>query len=251
MILPLGKTKARNMMGFRFGSLVNQAKLPDPPLTLDRQGLVPNWYGLGNDVYSNCVWAGGAHETMLATVQGAVHERARFTINDVNSDYATVTGFKASDPSTDGGTDMLDAASYRRKTGIIDATGKRHTIDSYLALRVGDFDQLMDAVYLTGAVGVGIRFPQSAFDQFDAGEPWDVVPGSKILGGHYVPVYDRDKNGNLVCVTYGKDQLITKAFYEEYNDETCAYVVVERMLQNNVTPEAFDLEQLNAMLTQL
>jgi hypothetical protein len=248
-VFKLGKTPARNLMGFKFGDFVDKTKLPDPPLTFKRRGIVPLWFGLGNDLYSNCVWAGAAHETMLATLQGG-HPRARFTIKDVNSDYSAVTGFDPAHPLTDQGTDMLEAASYRRKTGILDALGNRHTIDSYMALRVGDFDELIDAVYLTGGVGVGMHFPQSAFEQFDANQPWTVVPGSPIVGGHYVSVYDREKNGNLCCVTFGRDQEITREFYEAMNDETCCYVNLERMV-NAVSPEAFDTDRLTTMLAQL
>lgn len=250
MLYKLGKTKARHLMGFRFGDFVDRSKIPAPPLTFNRRGLVAQWYGLGNDAYMNCVWAGAAHETMLATVQGGVHQRARFTIRDVNSDYSAVTGFDPNHPDTDQGTDMKDAASYRRKTGILDAVGNRHKIDSYLSLRPGDFDQLVDAVYLTGGVGVGVHFPRSAFDQFDAGEPWSVVEGSPTMGGHYVSVYDRAPNGNLLCVTFGRDQEITRGFYEAMNDETACYVTVERLV-NNVSPETFDFTRLSEMLGQL
>ena len=34
------------------------------------------------------------------------------------------------------------AASYRRKTGIMDASGRRHTVDSYVALRPQDLTLL-------------------------------------------------------------------------------------------------------------
>jgi hypothetical protein len=146
---------------------------------------------------------------------------------------------------------MKDAAEYRRTIGILDATGKRHKIDSYLSLRVGDYDQLMDAVWLTGAVGVGVHFPQSAFEQFDEAVPWSVVPGSPIKGGHYIPVYDRDESsGNLICITFGHDQPMTRGFYENQNDETAAYISIERLV-NKVSPEAFDFDRLMAMVANL
>lgn len=246
----LGKKAARGMMGFRFSDFVDKTTIP-VPLVMHRVGLVPRWYGLGNEDCSNCVWAGAAHETMLHTVQGFAQSRAHFTIHDVNSDYAAVTGYDPAKPLSDTGTDMLEAASYRRKVGIVDTSGVRHTIDSYMALRVGDYDELMLAVYLTGAVGVGVHFPQSAFDQFDAHVPWSTVKGSEVLGGHYVPVYDRAPNGNLVCVTYGRDQEITREFYEDMNDETVAYISLERLNKQKVSPESFDYDRLSTMLASL
>lgn len=249
--MKFGKLPARNAMSFKFEGFVNRAALPVIPKTFHRQGLVPTWYGLGNDRFANCVWAGAAHETMLATTQQrGLKSRSRFTIFDVNSDYAAVTGFDPKKPETDVGTDMKAAASYRRTTGILDATGERHRIDSYQALRIGDPDQLAVAMWLTGAVGVGLKVTQSAMDQFDKGLPWTVVESSPVIGLHYVPTYDRLSNGNFLCVTFGQDQEMEPAFYHRYSDEAAAYITIDRLV-NNISPEAFDLEKLRTMLAAL
>ena len=107
---------------------------------------------------------------MIWSLEGGRPE-AQFTDSDVLGDYSAVTGFNPADPSTDQGTDMEVAASYRRKTGILDASGARHMIDSYVALKVGDVDELVLATWLMGATGVGLEFPSQAMEQFNAGEP--------------------------------------------------------------------------------
>ena len=105
-----------------------------------------------NDRYGDCVWAGAAHETMLWT---EAMQTAAFNDKNVLSDYSAVTGFDPASPkATDNGTDMQEAASYRRKTGVLDAKGKRHKVLAYLALRPGDIDQLALAMYLFSAVGI-------------------------------------------------------------------------------------------------
>jgi len=91
---------------------------------------------------------------------------ARISDKSVLSDYSAATGFDPNDPSTDQGTDMQAAASYRKKTGIRDAKGKRHKIDGYLAIRSPY--ELKQAVWLFGAAGLGVEFPKSAMKQFDA-----------------------------------------------------------------------------------
>ena len=76
---------------------------------------------------------------------------------------------------------------YRVKTGIVDAAGARHKIGAFVKLDSKDLTQIFQAMYLFQVVGIGIEFPNSAMAQFNAGQPWDVVPGAQIEGGHYIP----------------------------------------------------------------
>lgn len=243
----LGKRPARHAVRFKFAEFFDTTKLPVPPKVFGNYPRVPKWFGLGNDRYGNCVWAGAAHETMLWTLEG-FDVRARFTIKDTLSDYSEVTGFDPNKPLTDQGTDMQEAASYRRKVGIIDARGNRHKIDSYVALDIGDVDELALAVYLCGACGVGLELPQSAMEGL--GRPWDVVESSRILGGHYVPVMGRNEAGNFVLVTWGDLQEMTPNFYHRYSDEALAYLSIER-LKEEASPEGFDLAKLQYYLARL
>ena len=246
--LKLGKTAARaGAMTFKLSNYINKKVLPKPPAQFGHEGLIPaTWGMLGNDRYGDCVFAGAAHETMLWNAEAG--KKVAFTDNAVLSDYSAVTGFNPKKPNTDQGTDMVVAASYRRKTGIMDASGKRHRVSAYLSIKPGDLTEHYLAMYLFGAVGIGIEFPSSAMDQFNAGKPWDVVSRSKIEGGHYIPLVA--KRANIECVTWGKLQPMTTAFFQKYNDESVAYVSAEA-LTNNKSPEGFDAAQLQADLAAL
>lgn len=246
--LHLGKTPARSgAMKFKLSDYLNRKALPKPPATFGHEGLIPaSWGMLGNDSYGDCVWAGAAHETMMWNAEAGV--KVAFTDKAVLSDYSAVTGFNPKKPNTDQGTDMVVAASYRRKTGIVDAAGKRHQVAAYLSIKPGDLNEHLAAAYLFGAIGIGIEFPASAMDQFNAGKPWDVVSRSKIEGGHYIPLVAR--RANLECVTWGKVQQMTSAFFQKYNDESVAYVSLEA-LKNNKSPEGFNAAQLQADLSAL
>ena len=202
---------------------------------------------LGNDQYGDCVWAGAAHETALWNRESA--HQVLFTDTAVLSDYSAVTGFTPSDPSTDQGTDMQLAASYRKKKGVKDANGRRHKIAAYLSITPGDVQEHLLAAYLFGAVGIGIKFPQSAMHQFNTGQPWTVVNGSPIEGGHYIPLVAR-RNNMLVCVTWGKTQPLTDAFLKAYNDESIVYVSTEALTAGK-SLEGFNKQQLLADLAQL
>lgn len=250
MQLKLGKTPARpNAVSLRLSKVVNPLALPTPPAIFGHQVVSSNWGTLGNDQWGDCVWAGAAHEHMLWTRAGGARP-AVFNDVDALSDYSIVTGFEFSD-ATDNGTDMQVAASYRRKTGVLDAAGRRHKIAAYLALRPGDFNELMLAAYLFGAVGVGFRLPESASQQFEANAPWSVVPNSPIAGGHYVPVIGRAPNGNAIAITWGGIQEITPQFYTQYNDETVAYFCPEYANTSKLSPEGFDVLALGKFLQEL
>lgn len=246
----LGKKTARHAISFNFNDFFDAKKLPTPPKVFGHYGLVSAFYGLGNDKFGNCVFAGAAHEHMIWSREGG-HPRARFTTHDVLSDYSAVTGFDPKKPDTDQGTDMKEAASYRRKTGVLDATGKRHKIDSYVALGVGNVEQIVLATWLMGAVGVGVQMPSQAMDAFDAGKPWDVPANPKIIGGHYIPCVGRDANGNLIVVTWGKTQAMTPAFYQRFNDESVCYLSLETLNEKNLSPEGFDADSLRKHLASL
>lgn len=248
----LGKKAARkNAVKFKLAAYLKKPQLPTPPKVFGHQSIVgANWAMLGNDKYGDCVWAGAGHETMLWNKEA--NRTVAFTDASVLGDYSAVTGFKPNVPSTDDGTDVQVAASYRRKTGVADAQGQRHKVAAYLALTPGDVDQLTLAMYLFSAVGIGIQFPDSAMAQFNAGKPWDVVPGPKPTEGHYIPGFGRDAKGNIVVVTWGRIQLMTPRFYKKYCDEAVAYVSPEMLVPpKSLTLEGLKLAQLMKDLNAL
>jgi len=244
----LGKTPATpEAVKFALTDYVDLTKLIQTPKVFGHQALIKSWGMLGNDQYGDCVWAGAAHETMLWN-QEANHT-VRFTKKSVLSDYTAVTGFKKTDPNTDQGTNVADAAAYRRKTGVLDAAGKRHKVAAYLRIKTGNLAELKVAAYLFGAVGIGIQVPASAQEQFAAGQPWDVVEGSPIDGGHYVPVVGFDGTDILV-VTWGAVQRMTVDFFTTYCDEAYAYLSDEA-LTGGKSLEGFNAAQLQADLNAL
>lgn len=244
----LGKTPARpGAVSMKLTTYLAKTQLPTPPANFGHYELISSYGMLGNDNYGDCVWAGAGHETMMWCKEAG--STVAFSDKNTLSDYSKVTGFNPNDPSTDNGTDMQVAASYRRKTGVLDGKAKRHKVVAYLALDKGNIDQQCSAAYLFGAVGLGIKFPNSAMDQFNAGKPWDVVAGAKLDGGHYIPLVGR-ANGNLLVITWGKIQEMTPAFFKKYNDESIVYLTKEDLVKG-VTPEGFKLAQLKTDLAAL
>lgn len=229
--------------------------LPIPPHAFGHEALVPSWGMLANgpddsepDItpVGDCVIAGGLHETMLWNAEAgtSVHVDSKAAI----ANYSAITGYNPDDPNSDRGTDMEHAARYRRRTGLIDADGKRHKIGAYLALRPGDVNQLWTALYCFGAVGIGLQLPESAEQQFEAGHVLDYVPGSPIAGGHYVSAVAR--RGFIGIVTWGRIAWMTPRFLQEYCDEAIVYLSPE-MLHEGVSIDGFDQKTLVGDLSQL
>ena len=242
--MKLGKTPATHDYRDLCFSTYRAGPLPPRPKVFGHEGAVASWGMLGNDTVGDCVFAGAAHETILWTTETG--HPAPFTAASVLSDYSAVTGYDPTDPNSDQGTDVRTALKYRAKTGLLDATGKRHRIGAYV--RVSGRIEIEEAVYLFGAAGVGIQFPSSAMDQFNAGRPWSIVSGSPLEGGHYVPLVAL--RGDLYCVTWGKLQPLTRAFLTKYCDEAWAILSPE-MLTGGKSLEGFDLAQLQADLKAL
>jgi hypothetical protein len=264
--LRLGKKAAtydkRDLM---FAQYRTSEALPSHPKYFGHEKLVGKngWQMLGNGPDNtvspgfggagDCVFAGGDHETMLWTMEGGTP--VKFTGATAIKDYSAATGYDPKAPldangenPTDQGTNTRDALKYRQKTGLIDATGKRHKIGAFVALEVGNIDHLLDALYLFGVVGIGINFPDSAIDQFNAGKPWSVVPGPDPTGGHYIPLVAC--RTNLECVTWGRIQQMTTQFYQTFCDEAYAILSPE-MLKVGKSLDGFDLAQLQADLKAL
>lgn len=182
------------------------------------------WGMLGNAGAGDCCFAGGAHEEMV-DAKAMLSEDLLFTDESVLSDYSAVTGYDPNDPSTDQGTFVREFMGYRQKVGLIDGVGNRHKIGPYLSIDPRDWDLMLACVYSFGAVGIGFNFPRSAWQQFDNGEPWSVVPGSPYEGGHYVPILGTmNAASEATCVTWSRRQILTREFYAANNDEAWAYV---------------------------
>jgi hypothetical protein len=241
----LGKMPARpGAIKFSLASYVN-LEVPKPPAHF-RFGTPPKWGDYGNSSWGCCVFAGAANETSLWESEGRM-ATPTFDEETVLADYAAVTGFNRNDKNTDQGTNMPDAARYRRTVGIIDTKGNRHTIDGYAALHLKNIPHLKAAMWVLGGVGLGFMFPKHAMDQFEARKPWDLKyrglqawlnSPSEISGGHYVPAIGIAPNGNIICISWGREQEMTTDFYLKYADEVTCYIDLSRLFER-VSPEGF------------
>lgn len=249
--MKLGKLAAtHDKRDLLFSHFETTVPIPKAKVGFGHYALVGQAWGmLGNDEYGDCVWAAADHGTMLWNAVAG--RQVEFTPINALADYTAVTGFDPKHPNTDQGTNMRDAFNYRRNTGVVDALQQRHKIDAYCALEPGDWNQLLQGLEVFDLVEIGFRFPDYAMAQFNQGKPWSVMSGHhNIDGGHDVIVVGRPLLNSLLVVTWGKLQLMTRAFFTKYCDEGYG-ILSEEQLTAGKTPEGFDITGLQNAVAAL
>ena len=227
---------------------------PDPnaPAPLSQQGL------------GDCVIADCAHQEMLRTanvgtiwIPTDLQVLALYTyfqgMNiDPNSSDLDANAIAAYLEQNDNGCDELTVIQYLTTTGW---QGRK--LGGSANLDPTQLDQLKWAVCIFGASRLGLNLPQSAMDQFNAGQPWDYVAGSSLDGGHDVPIVQYDAN-YVYVVTWGQLQPVTYAFlaakYDDgtpYVDEAHAELAFDWVNAAGTCPDNLDLAQLQADLSSI
>ena len=183
--LKFGKQPAlHKAKDFHFADVIAGIDLPPAPNRFGHGTLYGDWFMLGNDLYGDCVFAGFAHQAMVTTKLDNPAHPAKFTTTDVLKDYSAVTGFDPANPDTDQGTIVSEGLAYWRNEGIHKSSG-RHKIGAYISIDPKNWDELMQAAYIFSGVGIGWNVPETIWDQWDHGTPFDVVDeGASIIGGH-------------------------------------------------------------------
>lgn len=200
--------------------------LPKVPATFGVSTEIPDaaWGMLGNDEWGDCFWAGRAHGTMVWTGYSG-HAPAPMSTDATLLDYAS-TGFNqqagpAGSNPTDQGTDPRQGLAYCQHEGIHDANGHRHQLGAYVFGEPGNWDHLLEMLLIFDVVGLGLNVPGNAIQQFNSGQPWQLVPGWQKIpleGGHWVEGIERTGRDVINVVTWGRRQPVTKAWLKQYCD---------------------------------
>lgn len=245
----------------RFASYVDWRQIPTPPTTFTGHvDLVPRWGMLGNGAApdnppglpngaGNCAIAGPCHQIMKATAEGG--SMAPFDTTAALKNYGAVTGWTIDDPDSDTGTNIDAMAKYWRKHGLVDANGQAHQIVAYLDLNPGDLRELWLAAWLFPlGVGCGYALPESALEQARDGQIWDVVPGSPIAGGHYVPTMAHPAGNLGLGITWSLAQPFTARWHQTYNNQGIVVLSKEGFTRAR-SLEGFDFPTLADDLKQV
>ncbi len=146
------------------------------------------WGMLGNDTYGDCVVAGICHAIMA--VGKFVGQSYSFTATQAAAAYFAMTGGADSGLNPPGVFEEWEANTDPAEVKAI----WPHS-GPFVSLDPTNIEQLKSAIATFGWVGVGSNLQQAQEDQFSKGQKWDYVPGSPVVGGHFVVLTGFDKYG--------------------------------------------------------
>lgn len=209
------------------------------PPSADWVSKVPSWPMLLNADLGDCTAAGAGHVAQQVNWYGRA-QNAPVSDPQALAFYRAVSGYVPGDPSTDVGATLQDALNYWHTTGI-----GGNQIAAFAQVKATDLTTIRACIAMFGSVYCGMWFPQSAEDQFNAGQPWMVVKRSKNLGGHCVPLmaYDAD---SFTCVTWGRAQRMDVAFLQAQFDEVWVPIDLDWLDLSGKSPAGLDTAALNA-----
>jgi hypothetical protein len=239
----LGKAAARrDPRNLRFSTILRATKAPPAEYDFDSSHPGIPLPMFGNDTLGDCVIAGRAHQTLRFE---DVDQHRIISIPDkaVTTEYFKTGG-------ADSGLVVLDSLKLWRSAGW-KVGRRRYRIAAFSEIAPRAAEAVRQAVYLDIGLGLGVLLPLSAQDQITAGKPWDAVAGARgkpgSWGGHYVYVPGYTALGP-VCVTWGRKQQMTWAFFAKYCDE--AYAIIDK-LDAPKTRRGIDAPKVAAFLDKL
>ncbi|MFJ8153978.1 hypothetical protein [Streptomyces sp. NPDC094468] len=199
-------------------SRILASDLHAPPAAADSLSPVPAdaWGMLGNDEVGDCTIAGLAHKRIG---DAWVNQQRRLDVSTADClQYYSHFGYRPGDPSTDQGAVCQDVLAYWHRHGFL-----REKNLAYARVDVHNHTEMRQAIHLFGQIYVGVTITQSAEDQFNGDEIWDITRRSPQLGGHCITLGAYDETG-LDAVTWGRVQRLTWRWWDVYGDE--AWVIL-------------------------
>lgn len=198
----------------------------------------------GNDTIGDCTCAETGHQIQAWT--GAAGSEVTISQNDVVSAYSAISGYNPQTGANDNGCVIADVLKYWQGTGI-----GGHKIGAYVQVDVKSGEQIGQGANFFGGLNIGVQLPMAAQSMSNV---WlapqgplsgNNAPGS--WGGHCVYVVGYSPFGATV-VTWGQLVVVEWGFWEAYVDEAWAIVSQDFLNGKGVSPQGFDLAQLNSDL---
>lgn len=197
-----------------------------------------------NDQLGDCTCACAGH--MIQDWTARTYGMITPTDAQILSAYEAIGGYVPGNESTDNGCAITDVLNYWQNTGI---AGRK--IIGWAEIDVTNLTAVKQAIQIFGGIDIGFNVPQSAMDEFNAGQPWNDTTDTNIEGGHSVPVLSYGSQG-CTCVTWAKLQPMSWDFWKTFVDEAYALITQDFLTSAQKSPIfGFDLPTLQADLQAL
>ena len=241
--MKLGKKPAKfNVHALHLARYIDKTYIPPAFADNTPYGFTA-WGMMMNDTLGDCTIAACGHAMQVFT-GGKLTEPDSI----IESYYSKWCGYVPGDPSTDNGGVELDVLNDWKNQKF-----DGHVLEGFVQPQPQNFSHIMHSIAEFGGVYIGFQVPQSAMDQFQNGEIWDVVPNDGgIVGGHAVfcPAYHtldptHNRETTITCITWGQKQKMTMAFWEKYCDES------HTLLAAAWQPVGVNLDKLRADLAYM
>jgi hypothetical protein len=221
----------------KLGNHLTASALPPTPAVVDYASKVRLWPMYLNDQLGDCTCAGIGHSVQAWTA----YAKGLVTLpNSAVLDLYERMGYVPGDPSTDNGAVEQDVLAEVHANGV-----GGHKILAYAQVDKDNRAEMKAALNIFGSLYLGVQMPQSAMEQTNAGQPWSVVEGSPIEGGHCVVAQRWDTSAAPIeVVTWGQLQRVTDGWWEANGTEAWAVITQDWLNAVGKTVTGLDLVQL-------
>ena len=213
-----------------------QGKLPNPPASVAAPTNVVWGIDL-NSTYGDCTIAAVDH--LIAAWDSELGEAdPRPTDAEIQSTYFSLTG------GSDTGLNEQTVLQTWQSTGLFG-----NKIAAFAPFNGQNIIEHEQVIAFYGGSYLGIQCPQSAQDQFAAGQPWTYVPGSPIMGGHAICGVGFTSTA-ILCVSWGSLVEVTYSFLSHFLDEAWA-IISQEVVEHGNDGVGIDMQTLLADIASI
>jgi hypothetical protein len=218
------------------------------PSYINWASAVEAWRALANKRIGDCTAVTVVH-AVQCWLANEVDQQWTATTQQTIRFYSATSGYRKGHPSTDQGATLLSVMNHWRKKGLAG-----HKIEAYAEVDYATPQKLQQAIWLTGAVPVGVYLPLSVQASLAPGSVWDVpaggatgngAPGS--WGGHAIPLLGYDATSGLYqFASWDATYWMTQAFVTAYMEEAYAPISSQDWTRTGYAPNGLNLAQIRA-----
>lgn len=207
------------------------------------------WYVASGIISHNCTCAAMYHALQVWSANSNPPINTQPDSNVVAL-YTDACGYRGTSETDQGGIEQ-NVLTYAMTDGIpVGPAGMdRHKIVAFVEVDPSNLIDIKTTIVDGGVAYIGFNVPDYAMDT--VGQLWDVRSGTpNLIGGHAVILAAYDPEGPT-CITWGKTQKMTWAFFAAFTDEAYAIADSDWIRATGLCPAGLSLSDLQAQMQAL